>query len=255
MKFFNNVYIDMDSLLDTRVGVLNQLDAGVFKVLVDDGRYWTRTFDDWTMLTGGRVTTEQFQAQWEKRDTETLTHSMLTEIFGPLRNILALYTQNLIEGHVDKPLALTVNIHPYTLTDDEQEGIVSAIQYHCGHDLNVFFISTSVDDLTPKVLMEHYDAAVMYHFHDWLVIHGFAVAAAPTRDFTIMAPRLFTKDPVDLTISQKKDIFTMSELQLRYYFNMMFIASRCFSILHPHAIRDREDPPPPSDDEETPSPD
>lgn len=239
MKLFNNIYIDLDSLLDTRLGVISELDPTALEYMIKDGRYWARVYDDWSTLTDGRVSDEQFTVAWDNRTHETLKASMLTEIFGPLRNIMTLYTQNVKEGHVEKPLCMTVNMHPYGLSDDEQEAIAEALMYHVGARFEVFFVSIGPDELTPTLLFSRYEAAIMYHFHSWIVKHGFALANQPTPDFVLMVPRLFTKDPTDLTQEAQKDEFLVTALQLRYYINVEFIGSHCFSMLHPYVLRKR----------------
>ena len=254
MKLFNNIYIDLDSLLDTRLGIISMLDETAVEAMVKAGHYWTRVYDDWEVLTEGKVTNTAFNEAWEQRTNEVLRASMLTEIFGPLRNILTLYTQNIKEGHVDKPLCMTVNMYPYTLSDDEQEGISEALKYHVGADFSVFFVSITDDELTPALLFSRYDAAFMYHFHKWIVKHGFALANQPTPDFVLMVPRLFTKDPTDLSQDAQKDEFLVTALQLRYYINLEFIGSHCFSMLHPYVLRPQDGGEPPATTAETPSP-
>ena len=75
------ILIDIDTLLDTRLGLLHTLNPEAVKRVVVNDRYWLRDYDDWEVLTEGLVTKSQFDDAWKQRTTDILQHSMMTSIF------------------------------------------------------------------------------------------------------------------------------------------------------------------------------
>ncbi|MFO5736502.1 hypothetical protein, partial [Klebsiella pneumoniae] len=71
----------LDSLLDTRLGTNRLLNKDAANKLVTNGQiYWHREMDDWTKLTDGLVTNEQFVEAYSKpgggNTAETIHYSI-----------------------------------------------------------------------------------------------------------------------------------------------------------------------------------
>jgi hypothetical protein len=225
--------IDLDSLLDTRLGVIAALDSHSASHLVTSSRYWERERNDWERLTNGRVTNEQFEEAWKARTGDILPLSTMTGIFLVVINLLMDFQKVVAEGIVDDDIRIEVNIHPYVLSDDEQEAILGALKRLFYKELVITFCDWSLDALTPQELITRYDGAFMYDFVPWMKRHAFALAKCRAPDFCLMVPRLFEKDVDQLTMEEKQNATLVFRAWLHLYMSIDFIEPKWFSMYRP----------------------
>ena len=234
------IYIDLDSLIDTRIGLLNMIDSDTVKHVVTSTRYWYRQHTDWEVITGGRVTNKTFESRWKERTADVLPHSMMTNILGPLKSITVLNEVNLIDGISTDEFVLTINVWPYKLGVDVLDSLTSAIRHYLFDSLPITFVDNDMNEYTPQRLVEDYDHAFMFDFHWWIKKHAFDLAKVRSRDFTLVVPRLLEKDPSDLTQDEIKSEIFQFQMILRYYINIEFIDAACFSMVRPRLPSDVE---------------
>ncbi len=150
------ILLDIDALLDTRLGLLSQMNPDAASRLVQSNAYWERDYTDWERLTRGGVSNEEFEAAWVKRDIEVARQSIMTGIIPVLMRIMAEYDQNMRDGVVKDDLALEVNLYPYEFTDEEIEELTEILKGVFYQDLTITVCSRPLNELTPSVLNEHY---------------------------------------------------------------------------------------------------
>lgn len=225
--------IDLDSLLDTRLGVLASLNQDAASLLVKSNTYWDRDRNDWTSLTNGLVTTDAFEEAWSLRTGDILPLSTMSGIFMVAISLLTDFQQNVAEGLVNDDIRIEVNLHPYTLSDDEQEGLKEALQAMFYKGLVITFCNWSKDTLTPSELISRYDAAIMYDFIPWMKRHAFGLAKIRAPDFNLLVPRLFERDVSQLTMEEKQNEILAFRMWLHLYIDVDFIEPRWYSMFRP----------------------
>tara|TARA_B100002019_G_scaffold137804_1_gene118737 strand:- start:177 stop:944 length:768 start_codon:yes stop_codon:yes gene_type:complete len=231
------ILIDIDTLLDTRLGLLHTLNPEAVKRVVVNDRYWLRDYDDWEVLTEGLVTKSQFDDAWKQRTTDILQHSMMTSIFLPLESMLSVHIQNSEEGISDGVLTVVVNEAPYQISDEVREGIQLAFQAHLSFPVSVIFINKTLKELDVGYVMDNFHQVFMYETHEWVSKHGFEIEKKMhCPGLTFVLPRLFIKDPSNLTTDEKKKITFSFAMVMRYYFEAQMIESEFFSMFRPSAV-------------------
>lgn len=226
------VLIDLDSLLDTRLGVLAVNDPESAEVVVGKEAYWEREHDDWAGLTNGRVDNTTFVQWWKARDAAVLRASMMSGMLMVLGQLLSEYNRNQQEGIVHEDIALEINLHPYTLTTEEIEELSHVLQETLYDDLVVSVSSYTREDLTPAVMNKRYAAVIMYDFAAWIKQHCFNIGKQRCPGLNVIVPRLFEKDPSDLTVGQKQEEILGFRLWLMEYIDFDFIDVRWFSLIN-----------------------
>jgi hypothetical protein len=227
------ILLDIDALLDTRLGLLSQLNSEVATRVVQSNAYWERDYTDWERLTRGGVTNAAFEAAWVKRDIETARQSIMTGIIPVLMRVMAEYDQNMRDGVVTDDLALEVNLHPYEFNDEETEELTEILKGVFYQDLTVTFCSRPLEELTPVVLNEHYSAVVLFDFNRWIKHHCLSLGETRCKGLSFIVPRLFEKDPSQLSLERKQEEIMGFRLWFVELFEVEFIDAEWFSMYRP----------------------
>ncbi|AAL83048.1 hypothetical protein FDI90_gp225 [Pseudomonas phage PA7] len=237
---FRKILIDLDSLLDTRLGTIRLLNKDAANKLVTNGQvYWHREMDDWTKLTDGLVTNEQFVEAYSKRGGEntadTINSSIFTGIIPFIIQLIAQSDLNRLDGIVNANFetCLEVNIWPYELTPDAQDELLYCLHKYIGDHIQITLINTQLTDLTCSRLNSIYSMAIMYNFGEWCKTHVLELGQVLMPDFTIIGPKLFEKDVSELAVEDKQ--FIIMDFQLKHKLNIDFdfIDAEYFSMFKP----------------------
>jgi len=225
------LYVDVDCLLDTRLGVLSGIDPQAAIAAVRNPRYWTRDYNDWELLTDGLVNKERYDAAWALRDMSTLVDSVVTGIPSVLQQLLVDHHKNMKDGSVVDDVGLEVNLAPYAFTDEERDGLEHILQEMFFSDLIITFCYRPLDELTPTLISEQYSGLVMYEFHDWIKTHHEALVSTPCKDVSFVVPRLFEVNPEELNQEGKQTELTLFRLAMLDHMDVEFISAEWFSML------------------------
>lgn len=238
------LYIDLDSLLDTRLGLLHQHGGSeLSKHVAASDAYYQRDYDDWARLTGGVVDNATFETWWAARDAQTLLHSMTTAIFLPLSQTLATLSHHVHEGIETSSLSLLINVWPYQIPYDVEKALTQAILHHLGFQLPVVYTSLSPEEVTPAYLVENVHLVYMYDYHQWFRRHSWRIIQLQQSGLTFTLPRRFEKDVSQLTQEEKQKSLMAFDLAVRLHVQCVFIETRYFSLFTPSAVHlDEVDP-------------
>lgn len=128
--------VDLDLLLDTRVGTLFKINPEEAQRILDRG-FRLRTSDT-LELYSDIISTEEYIRAYEDRDVSTLTLSrptkLLTDFVSEYRRLLFVLSDKFSTLN---DCCLIVNIHPYDLNDEEAAGIKEAMEYYLGDEVPV----------------------------------------------------------------------------------------------------------------------
>lgn len=231
------IYIDFDSIFDTRMGLIHQhAGSEVSKKLATNERYFLRDYDDWSTMTSGAVTDEQFAQWWAERDASVLPHSMMTSIIFPLKTVLDVTQSHVEEGIEDRELSLLINTWPYRVGVDVERAITHELLHHLGYALPVVYIFVSPEDLTPQYLVENVHFAYLYDYSPWVTRHGFRINQLVQSGLTMTVPRQFFKNAAELTKDKKKEALFYFDMATRIHMNFVFIEMEYFSMFRPQVI-------------------
>uniref|UniRef100_A0AB39CD99 Uncharacterized protein n=1 Tax=Pseudomonas phage RVTF4 TaxID=3236931 RepID=A0AB39CD99_9VIRU len=233
------IMISLDALLDTRLGVISNIDSDAAKHLVSSLTYWERNYDDWYKLTGGRVPNEVFQKAWAERGGEntrrTLDACFESGLSPFIYQCLAEADINMMSGMtpIEEEIGLAINIYPYDLSFQEKQELINIMQLKYGTELPVMVVSHSLEEMSPELLSSGYGMLVLYDFAEWFKIHHVAIVATLMSDFVVVHPKLFDRDPSELSLEQQKHEFLMFRLATQHNMDINYIDAGYFSLVNP----------------------
>ena len=230
-----NIYIELDAILDTRLGVLWQMDSKKAEGLLYNG-YHQRQIDNFSLL-DSTIDHNEYLANYAKRNVETLKVSRLTNLVYLINRISIDLEDEGLRGPKVDGVEVTVNIYPYDLSAVEADVLKDSVQSHLGLMTGVNVISEPLTSLTPKVIKDKYSAIILYNFRDWisklnpddLVAHKF-----PT--IRVIAPAIYEHSiptEKDLLDDNKRRIDPFAELEIEtlQFFSLVMTDIRFFSIV------------------------
>lgn len=166
MRVRQCVYIPLDALVDTRLGLLKlKWPEKFLEVDVDAYRERT-TFHVWKLFGVGK---DEWEAAWRTRDVDVLLNSAPTELTTRLRILLGhLAVAALTTPVVERP-EVVVDVHPYRLTEEERQEIRDAVDELVPEGVKVTIDSIGEDRLTPELASIRFDGLFLYDLVSWIV--------------------------------------------------------------------------------------
>lgn len=183
----SRIYIDLDSILDTRLGTISKLYPERAIELLGDAAYYMR---EENVFEG--VDKALFDTAYAKRDKETLSSSTPTAFLLELRKIVFDVLEKSVHplhGDVD----VTINVYPYKLTEDEKKDIEACVLYYTGECVPVRTIDLMPSLLTPVYFKGEFSVAIMYDFGTWLESQAEAFRTIQIPDVSLLVPKFWLK--------------------------------------------------------------
>ena len=225
----DRIMITLDSLLDTRLGVIAQKYPQRVEKLLTGRNYFDRLQDRFP-----GITHEEFTALYKKRDEETLKNSMMTNITLLMGSFVKSAANDVLSGKDPTAMIFDINIHPYELDEETKQDLIGALEFHIGDAPQYNIVSYSNESLTPEVCKDRYAVMVMYDFADWMRKHAEAFKETRMPNMVIYAPRILEKLPTPeenkQLIEAQLDPFEASRLAASPAFTIRFLSIDMYSI-------------------------
>ena len=160
----DNVVTTLDSIMDTRIGMLYSISEEIMEYALESGTYHNRIRDNF-----GPISQDVFRSFYRYRTKELLEYSIPSVVIRDLIFPLIRSILDLPQKGGDVQPILYINIYPYDLTESEQERIRIIIA-------NILKISTefvitfklNYKDFNAKWINEHAHTIIMYDGMEWL---------------------------------------------------------------------------------------
>lgn len=156
------IYIDLDCILDTRLGTCSRLLNGHVEKIIASG-YHTRDKD---IFLG--IDKNVFDEMYEKRDVVTLTLSKMTNIVKVLNKMIKELVAITGTQPIYNSVELYINFYPYKLDRDEIELIILCMKHWTDILIPIRFINKSNEELTPTWIENNIDTMFKYDYEQWL---------------------------------------------------------------------------------------
>lgn len=194
------IYIDLDTLLDTRMGTMMMLDPEQGMVVINDDGYYSRVEE---VFPG--FDKKIFDEAYLKRDQNTLEHSAVSNMIFILKEAVADLKVKVYEHPLYNDVIVYVNIHPYQLSDAEKSDLHGVLRQHLLDMAKIEFIDVSLEDLDCAWVYTHVSHLFMYHFDVWLNARARALAHRGLPYISLYCPRIFfERKPTEEEIEQLK---------------------------------------------------
>lgn len=228
-----NLLINLDSLLDTRLGVIYQRFPKRFRKLSLEA-YTNRPHNRIWDIIG--CTKEVWMSQWGLRDLGALESSRPTNLLLDLKNIIV---SRYIQGKtspVHCPLELTINIWPYQLDKSVAQGVIDAVRQWTFDDMLIKTVYISPTDLTPEHIKSHYQSLFLEDWVEWMTIHTNALKVTKLPVVVFNIPRYLHDEREELVEAAfKNDVDPFAQLK-RYLSDTMsleWLDTRLFTLPSP----------------------
>lgn len=234
------VYVELDALLDTRLGTLARLGGDVASKVLESG-YHTRQSDDFAAV---GVDKETFQTLYAQRDGETLAHSTVSNALQLLRRLTGALTEQSIVRPFHDGAKIIVNTFPYDLSVHERDEIGRAITVWTSNLAPVELVRIHPKDLTPQHCKTSYSLMIVYGFEEWLNTHTDAFQHCRLPEVTMLAPALYrvghvpTPEELEQTLEKAAHPARAMELLASPLISLQLIEVKYFSILQSPTARD-----------------
>lgn len=228
------VYVELDALLDTRLGTLAKINPEYPIKALDDPRYYSRQIDDFTEICG--VGREEFIEAYKKRDAEVARASTMTNIPLILHELVRKLEIDAAETpHLDN-VQVELNVWPYVFDAEELDDLETAVQARAGIESMVRSVSIPYKDLTPAFCRSKYSGMFIYNFRDWCEAQLEAFASVQMPQVTVIAPALFhdrvhtVEELDDPNLKREINIHQLSELGMTPLIALSLYPAEHFSI-------------------------
>lgn len=114
-------YVELDVLLDTRLGTLAKINSGYPEQMLLSGKYYDRFHDRFDFFID--IDRDAYQREYTHRDLETLKLSKTTLVYKMINNELTESYYRYIQNINDSPPKVVVNTWPYILNKAEQKAM------------------------------------------------------------------------------------------------------------------------------------
>lgn len=253
---FHRIVVDLDSILDTRLATISQIDPEIAAELFNSEAYYTRASDEFSRITDGRIDDQEFFSRYENRNHETLKLARPTMALDMLISLVAKMRKNAEYSPLVRGFTVEVNTWPYVFDAVGNTMLENHVAAYIGTDVSIRTVHRHPRLYTPALLKEDYSALVMYDFKAWLSIHGAALEFEKIPRVTVMTPAIYHNGvPEDDDVVEINGVKVSPFAWLAYVLvsaiEVVPLDPEVFSILHPERkpqvseehLRDEKEPP------------
>jgi hypothetical protein len=226
----NVIYVDLDSLLDTRLGALASL-KDEYAVNALTSGYTSRDRDEFK-----DVPYDIFKKAYDKRNVDTLMMSTFTDVFTLLQSCIKSTFEIAATNPNTRPLQIQVNVYPYELSEDEMAEISTAVWCKLKEMVDVNVVNINDAFLTPQYCKDTYTMMIRYDYQSWLKTHhdSHAFEKVKMPEVAIVAPALYQRRPSEQELSELKEQnihpFTAIEYAMAPFFTLRMTDVAVFCI-------------------------
>ena len=231
INFFKGIYLDLDAILDTRLGVIKSLDNSLYEYYTNEGKeeYKNRIIDEFKYIPN-----KVFKYFYRNRTKEILQDSIVTPMLYVLNmSIDDMLTKRVLSEKTTKKLTIDINYYPYDLTEEEIEKLKGAVytQIASKEFVIVNFISMPYEELSSSTV-EKYGVMAMYDAMDWLDMRGLFKDVNVTLPSThLILPYLLQKPIVFKSGENIEKYFKNIEELFTYYIKLEYNRMELFSFM------------------------
>lgn len=219
--------VDLDCILDTRLGVAESLQPGLANTLL--GNDWSNRTRDNLIWELGSFTEAEYKEAYGRRDYKVLAKSLRTGITSFIDHELTefTYTHDVDKGEIS--YAVNVNVYPYILSKSEAKELVRTVRVLIPSVSKVELFSLDPRMLSGDWLVgSEYTHYYTYDINLWLKRHSTKVISSPVPRLSVIGPRLRENELDELSDKEKELAMTISpwesmEQSFSFYLMLRYI--------------------------------
>jgi len=225
----NNIYIDLDSILDSRAGVLWHLDRNVYNKVVGNKIYNSRVIDEFE-----HIPYSVFIEYYRYRNVDVLKRSYFTKITDMLNIIVGNFTKNIHMLNSGSGLRIVINTYPYMVDETIKKYIFHYIVNNMVAYPMIDYTYIDLEYTNIYDVINDYKVMIAYNGLQWLNVSMTDIKKITKLDNKpyIMVPKLIN-DPIILdSVDNYEIMFSDLEDMYRDLVNLEFIDIELFNELY-----------------------
>lgn len=241
--------VDLDSLFDTRLAILDILDPMLAAHALQNG-YLEREDNNFKFCP-----LPLFNELYAKRDNEVLGRSMMTQVKTIVIDFIKDANTRYKSSKTQAYPSVYINVWPYKISEDAAGELLMPFHKAVGGKVHINLINMHPKDITPEVCKERFSHMIMYDFMEWLMLMGAGghLQRNPMNEVTLIAPRLYPSGVPTTDDSQTRnevephvcaELFFAPYIKLELYVAKLFSASVENNFIEELLKTMGEDPPP-----------
>ena len=222
--------VDLDSLFDTRLAILDLLDPMLAAHALKNG-YLEREEDSFEFCPWAL-----FRELYQKRDNEVLGRAMMTQVKNIVIEFINDANTKYKASKTQAYPSVYINVWPYKISEDAAGELLTPFHTAVDGKVHVHLINMPPKDITPSVCKERFSHIIMYDYMEWMVALGAAgeIQRNPMNEITLVAPRIWpsgkSKDEEHQTRNEVEphecaEMFFSPFIKMELYVAKLFSAS------------------------------
>jgi len=225
-----NIYVSLDSILDTRLGTLLKINQDFAFNVSSKEDYYNRVVDEFSDDKFGALDKDLYSKVYNMYSDEIIKMSMKTKMYVFLFELCNRLVMESIDGPSFFGSEIHINIHPFSLTDREISAIAKALHVCLSNQFTVKAINIPIEDFTCEVAVSNYCALFMYNYGDWLNKHDESLKKKLLKNLVLYVPKLNYIRPINSEERKQLDARDMDEYTLLSMVLCEFIKLQCLPI-------------------------
>lgn len=188
----HRVYVDMDSILDTRLALVNKMNPNLATMLIKSKRYFSRTSDNFSNIIKA-IDQKKYNELWDKRKWDDIKKAVYqTGVVEHLTDLSGAIIEDSVRQPFRQGTAITLNTWPYSIDAEGKDYLKKFLELATAAEVNIVHIP--IDFQTPEYFKSNYEYLFMYDFHKWLEIHIEGLKEKPMGEVTLSVPLLVARN-------------------------------------------------------------
>lgn len=211
--FLQGVYVDLDSLFDTRFAVLEQVDPVLALHNLKNG--WNTRVQD--VFEG--IDKKLFDELYKTRDNSVLAMAPATQIIDAVKTWVTKALETINGSPNGDKVVIFVNVWPYNITKVHAREIGNSVHRLVGQTVDIRMINIDPEKICTKTAKAYFSAMFMYDWDYWLEANTKNASFEKQRipDVTLYAPKVYkqgepSKEELAMIAKSKANMFEQFEM-------------------------------------------
>jgi hypothetical protein len=183
-------YVELDCLLDTRLGALNYIDHEFAFEVSSNPSYYRRQVDRFSTKTHGAIDINLYKQIKSTRANDVLRASVMTRVPIVLGKLLS-YQHQLADYADSFDVGLTINVSPYQLSDAEKKAIEEIFTNDVLFDgVRIDVVDIPLTQVTVDYIEKNFVAMMLYDPTQWIETHQKDFLLAKLSNVSLYVPKI-----------------------------------------------------------------
>lgn len=174
---YHGILIDIDSIIDTRLGTLCKLCNGADHIF--NQRYVTRLTDEFNLL-DENLNMEEYKKAYENRDVDSIGLGIPTVLLTEFGQMLGYHLDEVIGPNPeDKVIFIEINTWPYKLSPEENEDLINCFREWTGTPFEIRAVHIPVEEMSMPLIQQKKWSVIFTYDFDKFQYYTFTKNAKP----------------------------------------------------------------------------